>query len=184
MIVNAARLHSQMQRHAATLLTAPLVASEPTAFESWFRAELAYVLLGRAPTPTLSFNNNYPHPDQKCKPDICITQRPPIAFELKSFVAGADANKIKEFPVQNLLLEKHVQAGNFIQGVSFATFSGYSPKRLATIFKKLYINPHNWTIVGPTILLPGKPMQFSIATATLLTPRPGSHLTAAYEEFT
>ena len=75
----------------------------------------------------------------------------------------ADGNKLTVFPKQNRLLKDHVVSGHFKQGISFATFFGYSHARLRTIMGRLYPFEAQWNIQGPHPVLEGFPMLFVIA---------------------
>ena len=165
-IIDPNQLCTEFQAHVRDLPSTPLVASEATSFESWFRVELGITLIQRlgVQRAKLIYNYNYPTPtNQKRKADICIESETPIVFELKTFSEGADANKLQKFPGQNQLLREHVVGGHFRQGVSFATFFGYSERRLQTIIGKLYPPEAHWNISGPHALLEGFCLVFVVA---------------------
>ncbi len=163
--IDVHKLSAEFKEYAGTLPSVSLVASEATSFESWFRVELTMAIfrLGYH-REDLVFNYNYPtEENRRRKADICFQGDKTIVFELKTFASGADANKMGEFPKQNELLRSHVKSGHFSQGVSFATFFGYSEQRMKTILAKLFPNPANWKISGPHRLIDNQPMVFVIA---------------------
>ena len=163
--INVHKLSAGFKQYASSLPSAALVASEATSFESWFRVELTMAILQLGyRRDELVFNYNYPtEENRRRKADICFQDDKTIVFELKTFVSGADANKMGEFPKQNELLRSHVKSGHISQGVSFATFFGYSDQRMKKILGKLYQNPNNWTISGPHKLVDDQPLVFVIA---------------------
>lgn len=134
-------LSEELANHIKNLPARKLVAVTRTAFESWFRVELACVLQRVTTGTRLIFNFNYTLEGcQNLKADICLLgeDSETTVFELKSFVSGADANKKESFPKQNNLLYQHVKENQFSQGVSFVTFIGYSDRQIKKMLSLFY----------------------------------------------
>lgn len=149
-----------LQCHVANHPSALLVVSSNTAFESWFRVELAVSLF------SLGFKRedlrfNYTYPGKSSKADLAFGQDRPIVFELKSFVCCADANKLREFPRQVALMEEYVSKGLFTQGIAFVTFYGYSDTRVSSMLFRFFSS--DWQVSSPCPLLGGQPLMFAIA---------------------
>lgn len=115
--------------HLSQSASFPLVCRFPqTAFESWFRLEIAQALLtsGQLPQAAVEFNYAYPLcPNRKA--DLHIPQIG--IFELKCF-CPADANKKEKFPEQVIRLQKHIDQGLEIAGYKFVTLQGYTAQTL------------------------------------------------------
>jgi hypothetical protein len=168
-------LSGTLAKHIKSLPAGQLVADTQTAFESWFRVELAYILTKLFPRSRVEFNFNYTLKDcQKKKADICLHDpgQKPIVFELKSFVIGADANKKAEFPKQNDLLYQHIKNDEFSQGISFVTFVGYSDEQIAKLLPGFYPTNHGWQISNAEKLGAGKKLQFYCASVSSQTLAP------------
>jgi hypothetical protein len=154
--INIESLSAALIEHCKSCASIPLIASAPVAFESWFRAELATSLLTvGVPLQAIRFDFTYP---DGCRADLAVRTSSSTIFELKCFVAGADANKCAKFPAQLARLEQCVRAGIFEQGVAFCTFRGYTGLRLATLLGRFF-SPA-WTVSVPERLVPAYQLQF------------------------
>jgi hypothetical protein len=162
-LIDPQNLSSAFRAHFGLLPSAHLAASRATSFEGWFRIELAYTLLTLGfEEQDLRFKYEYPYsiaPRQKA--DLAIVKAVQIVFELKPFVNGADANKLKKFPTQIALLQQCVQSKIFNQGIAFATFFGYTDRRVHSMLSKFFSEA--WQVVGPYPLLDGRPLKFIVA---------------------
>jgi len=140
--------------------TSTLVASCDIAFESWFRVELAATLMMIGITRD-EIQFRCPIPESSDKADLMtVSASGKVAFELKCFVAGADAQKLDAFPGQIRRLEQHVRNGTFAQGIVFATLYGYSETRAKTIRATFF--PDSWKSIGPFPVVEGHALEFVV----------------------
>ena len=155
---------SALRAHVAANPGAVIVASYPTAFESWFRAEIALVLIQLGYSRSnLDFRYEYPVSGgtQRKYADLAFRGDWPVVFELKPFVNHADSNKKTTFPTQLALLENHVASRHIAAGVAFATFFGYSSNQVHARIRSLF--NARWTVSGPHLLLVEHPLEFVVA---------------------
>ena len=82
-------------------------------------------------------------------------------MELKCFVKGADANKLKDFPSQVKRLESAVQHRAVSQGIVFCTFIGYQEKRVAELIASFF-DP-SWQVTHQRPILDGTSLKFIVA---------------------
>jgi len=148
-------------KHVSDCRSAPTVCRVHVAFESWFRAELAYLLnTTERGIERLSFD--YSYPGTRAKADIVLKVGPDtVVFELKSFVQGADANKIAEFPKQTERLRMLVDEGRANQAIALATFVGYTETRIRILLDRFF--PSTWHKTAPRSFVDGDPLQFVLA---------------------
>lgn len=135
-----------------------------TAFESWFRVEVAMTLLTMGYRQVdLRYNVGYPLEPKK-KADFAFGTDSPIVFELKILVKKADANKLEKLPSQVASLEEHILKGSFGQAVVFVTFFGYSSQEVSSMLARFFSKA--WQVSGPHALVAGKPLEFAVAALT------------------
>jgi len=159
-VVDIEALAKAFAKHAASCSSSGVLCAVHVAFESWFRLELAQTLLAHL-EGNISFDCCYR--DSLCKADLLFEKRDAkAAFELKSFVRGADANKLAKFPRQLELLKAAVADGVVAQGIAFCTFIGYTDVWLDRIREKLFQVPWETTSLIP--ILADKPLRFMVAT--------------------
>jgi hypothetical protein len=107
-MLNVEDLLHRFSAHVTNCKSAPFVCSTRASFESWFRVELFPVLceLGCA---TESIHADFTYSNSGNKADLCVkSEAKQIVFELKCFVAGADAHKKSSYPGQIKRLEQLV----------------------------------------------------------------------------
>lgn len=142
-------LYATLHKYLPSLQSADLVGREyKTAFESWFRVELAQALISNriARSNDVVFNYSYPM-NSNLKADLSIGRS--IAFELKCFCAKADANKKTEFPKQLNLLEQHVNSGHLVQSIGFFTLQGYGTRARHSMISMLTGPMVHWSWAVP-----------------------------------
>jgi hypothetical protein len=114
------------------------------------------------PREGLEFRCSYPlSKNSREKADLLIRCPHLVAFELKSFVRGADVQKLHELPRQVHRLQEHVRSGAFAQGVVFVTFYGYTAARVSKLLSSWFQD--GWRVVGPLLLLEGHALEFAVA---------------------
>ncbi len=158
--------------HAAKLRSAPIVCCVRVAAESWFRVELVPALIDSGfSLEGISFD--FTHPGTTKKADLLVeTPKYISVLELKSFVSGADANNIRDFPAQLQRLMSLVRSEQITQGVAFCTFMGYGTRRLSTLLSKFFSD--SWERSRPTEILPDTPLKLVLASCSkqgLTTPK-------------
>lgn len=137
-----------------------MVCSVGVAFESWFQVELAQMLASRAEFETIRFVYYYPGTRQKA--DLSVGGKDGrVVFEMKCFVQGADANKVKNWPSQLRMLAELVERGGVCQGVALSTFFGYSPRKTVELVSRFYPSPRSY--FRPRPFFDDKLLQLAIA---------------------
>ena len=159
MAIDIERLALAFVRYMEVHPASTLVASRDTAFEGWFRVELAATLVTIG-VPCNEIDFRCPLPASAEKADLMLSGPQKIAIELKCFVAGADAHKLDAFPKQISQLSEHVRDGHFAQVIGFATMYGYSERRSKTIRASFF--PSTWNVVGPFPVVQGLPLEFLV----------------------
>lgn len=124
------------------------LATTRASFESWFRVELVVVLeqLG-VPMNLVDPSFTYPHSNDKA--DLVV--RDPkglVVFELKSFVEGAESQKLGDFPRQVKRLRRLVEEEIVSQVIAFVTLYGYSQRQLLSRAAGFFAEGP-WRVVGP-----------------------------------
>ena len=162
-VLDPLRLAQNFDKHTQNLPSAHLVASEyRSAFESWFRVEMAQSILqdGTAKPTQLIFNFGYPNMPSK-KSDICFDEE--IVFELKCFCYNADSNKKHKFPEQVGLLESHVDSNSIRQGICFITLQGYSTHQRNAMLEKFFGQRPHWNLLNPRAFMSQTTFYYTIA---------------------
>jgi hypothetical protein len=151
----------RLVKHVSDCGAAAIVCQVHVALESWFRAELAYLLnTTEKNLEELSFD--YRYPGTQGKADIALTAGSDIVvFELKSFVQGADANKIAEFPKQTQRLRNLIEQGRARQAIALATYIGYTESRIRVLLDRSF--PQVWQKTTLKPFVHGQPLQFVLA---------------------
>lgn len=161
-MIDAGEFANQFLKHVRSCPSGRIACGFGTAFESWFRVELAMMIVMLDSFDRLGFG--YTYPGSKEKADLVVeSEEHRIVFELKSFVRRADAQKLKVWPQQDRL-HRLITEGHAQQGVAIATFFGYGKETLSHLFSKFYLSP--WVVAGPYRFYDEEetPLQFMLAT--------------------
>jgi hypothetical protein len=159
-------------RHVATRPSGFVVCSAGAAFEAWFQVELAHMLLMKGLN---SVRFGYDYPDSRQKADLAVeAEWGPSVIELKCFVRGADANKMKTWPSQLNRLLNLVESGGAAQGMAVSTYFGYSEQKTADLIFKFHPSP--WRHFGPRRFYENAPLRLVVGTVTPLDVSPSNEV--------
>ncbi len=158
-VIDNELLAEAFAKHAAACSSSNILCSVHVAFESWFRLELAHTLFAEF-EGDIGFDYSYKGTRNKADLLFELNDRK-VVFELKSFVSGADANKLDKFPSQLDLVKAAVAEGTIAQGIAFCTFIGYKTEKLDGLRKALFVTP--WKTTGLRPILVDKPLRFMLA---------------------
>lgn len=166
---NGSELLERFLAHVRTLKSIKFVATNPFACESWFKVEMAPVLVDMG-IAQARITPKFTYPGTRGKADLAIVaadeSRTQVVFEFKHFVQFADAKKRQSLPGQIARLTELVHQGVIDQGVTFMVFGYLDSSQPAKIISRSFHDRQKWVVADPQPLLAGFPV-VTVAVATI-----------------